>query len=1254
MAAPTTPMMIKIIIIIICIELHCEKSNRSGYRRGREKMEVVVPVLPGLLWTLEELITTTKKFQMSARRPEWMSVGPEEVSCPAFSWYTPTYLIPGNHGDRTVFFPPILEALLHPQPNPPTAASPSPSPVDLQRPLTRRRVEEATTAALSDPFNAEARGAAVMAELEASVEAQAERRRALNLDWRHPTPIEEIWDGPPINAKVPPANDYTRLLASVAAGRRSTPPHLPFNPSAVLPWVNVTLNKEKLQLLLLSSDSIIYLFIFPFRSPCYVCCLSLYSLSTARLLFTTPKTTEVWNCDTEREALKTSSTQQAVIISKKRDPTNLFMSYEAQYGKVPLPAPETAAFPKPEASTSASPEGTAAAGPQKLTHDVHGRPVPHGASAAPPGTTRCAAAVPSLYTPFQKMQTSSPALSRAFMQWYTEEAGHLCAVTTADFFLRQTQPANPTAPRDTSEEYVLWSLCGTLLQDAERAVSLHPEVLGLEKMQPHRRWFISHYAHIQYLLMRQPVLRIANTICLWLEQVYRDSHPADPRLKSTEEPIVLRQLLLTYLRGGELYKAIDAAATCRDCAYSCLLSAAQLQTVEEPWMSETRVVPLFGEYAHGNLAQSWTGNQHRLATLSQLFDDASKHAYADENEEFIPSAQLSFEAVIGAALCGHHHVLESAFCSNGHERWQDVVWSYLRCSLVVAFTKQLMCAGHAVEPRYAAYVESFTGTQDGWEERFTEQLVKGLVDRLRGFSLLNESAPTASVLQLRVVLQALAGTHNSQSAWLKCLAPTPGNGHEARRLTHLYLLLDTAYRESLMQHAVQVHACEEVCAALCQHVSHLALLPLQQPGLYAQQGDAGDGKPRPSGHVDTMRGVMALTLRLQDVLHRAHVYAAFLIAVREVELERGERTRAEVEEEECQMTRLFLEADKDPQSLRREVMRVLDQKVVAPDDLLTHDKTTERLLWEAMHSQSGEDFEVVARRCLELAHNYWCAAAHSPPPPSGATLQEEVVDFNMHIMMDINQILQLRVLPFLLPLAQDRGDAEWTRRIMTHAAAADFWRAFTESYSLSVEHAKIAGELGMVVAARSQNAAGGSELETTAADRTLRFRLSQEEGALLLRLVQVTKEGTASVHDVLTHQTSTHRVVASAAAYMVQQLTENVILSFLAHPYDNNIVDVSQVLQEDEEGREASCPLKSSHDRCGPEEDGGGGPLSLLQAVFCLVEQLDEAGYIGVETLPQALAQALFTKVRTMRVTYGQRLHSKKIREMLQQRDREL
>lgn len=41
-------------------------------------------------------------------------------------------------------------------------------------------------------------------------------------DWEKVTPLEEMWNAPPLSSKVPPATDFARLLARCTADMTST------------------------------------------------------------------------------------------------------------------------------------------------------------------------------------------------------------------------------------------------------------------------------------------------------------------------------------------------------------------------------------------------------------------------------------------------------------------------------------------------------------------------------------------------------------------------------------------------------------------------------------------------------------------------------------------------------------------------------------------------------------------------------------------------------------------------------------------------------------------------------------------------------------------------------------------------------------------------------------------------------------------------------------------------------------------------
>lgn len=120
----------------------------------------------------------------------WMTQDPSTVKTPEFGWYQPRYLLPAS-GSREAryFFPPILEAL---EGSSSTAAA----------------VEDRDS---SSPLD-------VVDKLDAVARAQAERRKAAHLDWQTVTPLEELWNGPPLDSKVGPASDYARLLEKIEEG----------------------------------------------------------------------------------------------------------------------------------------------------------------------------------------------------------------------------------------------------------------------------------------------------------------------------------------------------------------------------------------------------------------------------------------------------------------------------------------------------------------------------------------------------------------------------------------------------------------------------------------------------------------------------------------------------------------------------------------------------------------------------------------------------------------------------------------------------------------------------------------------------------------------------------------------------------------------------------------------------------------------------------------------------------------------------
>lgn len=905
--------------------------------------------------------------------------------------------------------------------------------------------------------------------------------------------------------------------------------------------------------------------------------------------------------------------------------------------------------------------------------DIHGRRIPEiDIPAQHSHHLPCHGPKDSILASATGALLSSTALSKQAMDWYADHSGGVGvrAVPTAHHLRSLTAG---------TEEEGMWSLFQALLEDSERSALLHPDVIGIEKTPPHRRWFISQAAQIQHLLMHHPVLRIANTICLWLEERYRlgsrvDGEEVQSRLRSSEDTTTLQQSIYRYVRGGELQKAIGMAIACRHCSYSCLLSATQLQTVQEPWMTSSAVLPLFGEYGHGELAQSWTGNPHRLDALSQLYVDSCKHVHLTGSSGPV-TTMGQFDAVLSALMSGHLRVLEtvlvdpfaSSAASSGasyEPRWYETVWIYLRCQLVVAFTKQLMTMGHRVAPEYTAYINSCTGTSERWAEEFSASLVTGLEQRLlRTVPSLQSSSPhyttpSTSNLMLRLMLQFLGAAKHCQSVWLRPLKAAPSSGADARRLAHCLLLLDMAYEETLISYSVQITNVEELCAALCQHVAHLSLL-----NVASARGAIGSCGEAPSSYVSITRGIVAIGRRLSAAVHRAHVYAAFLVAVREVTMEDGmpsEAMRAAQEATEFEITAMVLENDPESAVVKQEILRVLRQNI-HNSDLLTHHKVNEVLLWQAMQAATWEEHHHVASQCLLTAHHLWChqsgggqAVGEPASPQDGSSIgsqqQPQVDEGNGELedalvrIADVSALLQTHVLPALIRLTAESEEAGETSagrpvgsltraaEVRQHIAAAEFWRAMAESRIAAMAHTRTAGELGS-----QQAAAPGSS--------TLINRLLQEERVQLRQLVERTREGLAALPGAIQHPTTSvyHSSsmiggvsLRSAAAWLVQQLTEDFIISFIAHssPELEGMSDVTQ-----REDLQEGTPLE--------------GSLAALQLVFELVDELNTSGCMETDVLLPAQARQLWTRVQTLRVTYGQYIHARHVHQLRQQKVRQ-
>ncbi|RNF23759.1 uncharacterized protein Tco025E_02719 [Trypanosoma conorhini] len=593
----------------------------------------------------------------------------------------------------------------------------------------------------------------------------------------------------------------------------------------------------------------------------------------------------------------------------------------------------------------------------------------------------------------------APHPARAFAESYLQPV--VRSVLTAEQFMRWSK-------RDRRvEEANLWSLVLELLLDAEQSSKYNPDAIGIAGVQPHRRWFLSHLSHIQDLLQRHTLLRRMNIVVRWLEQTYREGNTPLKlsASQSHEEAILLRQLILSQLRGGELDRAIDLAVTAGDCTYSCLLSGAQMQTVHETWFHLTPLVPLFGEYGNGEVDQAWTGNNHRLDNLSQLYEESVALSNSNEGR----TARGGLDAVVSAVLCGNLEVMEPAFLAAGS--WKDALWCHLRAALVVCFTKTLMNAHHSLHPSYAGFVEKVTGSHDSWQDETARGVVRQLAERLQQTYL-----PFASLeeqLQMRVILQFLSP---SGVDWMNITEDLYNRRSDGARLvSHLLLCLDTAYNETLHFYSVQVYS-NALAVALAQYVQQLAQLPL-----YSTQ--------------EAMQAVIAMNLHLRDVRQRATVYAAFLIACRRRELESS--TRQEVEANEAKLVQLFCKAD-PVNAVRDEVMRLLNQKT-EPASLLTHNPVAEVVMWRAMHADSHAEFVAALREALEACVTFWLAEPHA----------------ELDAIADVAGLLRRTILPNLHEKSETLGHMELIE--------AQFWITFAQVRSTADDHARSTAQLDVAL-----------------------------------------------------------------------------------------------------------------------------------------------------------------------------------------------
>ncbi|CCW60724.1 unnamed protein product [Phytomonas sp. EM1] len=421
------------------------------------------------------------------------------------------------------------------------------------------------------------------------------------------------------------------------------------------------------------------------------------------------------------------------------------------------------------------------------------------------------------------------------------------------------------------------------------------------------------------------------------------------------------------------------------------------------------------------------------------------------------------------------------------------------------------------------------------------------------------------------------------------IRPEVGNREATRLITHLLLVLDTAYLEQISFYDVQAHAGDSLSFSMAQYSMSLALLPLYP-------------------FEDGLRAMVAMARRLRNPQHRAQVYAAFVRAVRDSEFEHEEMSREQIEEQEARLVRMFVELDPNP-ATRTAVQMLLDQQI-GGDELLTHNKTAEQILWEAMHAYTTEDYMKVLVKGLEACVGFWLT---TPQP-------------ELNAITDVSRILMQRVMPALEdptkngqpcssssigaggkrftliegggcseakvpvePVSGPLSAQEWSEAV--------FWYVFSEARALSKEHAK---SVSALEAARATFKAGDG-------NRTLLFQLSQNEIGLMTKLVTLTqraiRHGGAVVHR--------SRQCLSAVMWLLQVFVEDVTLNLL-------------------------------------NSDNKTEGLELMQTAFGFLEELNEAGYLHPSLLLQETASTLFTSIRAMRVAYGQLAERKHVEQILQ------
>lgn len=530
------------------------------------------------------------------------------------------------------------------------------------------------------------------------------------------------------------------------------------------------------------------------------------------------------------------------------------------------------------------------------------------------------------------------------------------------------------------EEKRLWSLVHAIVGDCEMAARYEPGAINIDAVPPQRRWFISHFAHFQNVLMRHANFRRMNLVLRWLEQMAAaETRPVAPL--ETHPSELVHQIVFSALRSGDIRAAQQHAEHGKLHGIACSIAAARLTTVPEPWMARSAVVPLFGEYANSETSSAaWATNDHRLSAIAALYEESARECPTQRSE-------LALERAICGALSGNLEAMTRAFGPS--RRWQDELWCRLRAILITVFAKALLTSGHTVSsPTYLSAVTTTIDSQaPDWlkaaEQSFTRNIVSLCHDALSAADGLTE----AERIQLHFIVAVL------ENRPLATFAPLPPRPADVRLPFHLLAAIDLAVTSRFLSCDVQgLPAFGEVTAR------HLASLVTVSPS---------DAQQR-----ETCLLAVRVAMVLRDPLKRASAYEA---VIRRARLDGADRRRTPAEIQEfdaalldaiaaCEVKRF---GNKD---LVEMVLANLARAPAADTVTLLANEAAEGVFWRSL----SDRVVAVYKDALNHCSAFWTSG-------------------ELDAIADVVDVLVQRVVP-RLPRHEVRIDLE----------PFAFWRAFSE------------------------------------------------------------------------------------------------------------------------------------------------------------------------------------------------------------------